>query len=55
MKLVDFVPPKIIYGGKTDKFHPVYKFPSDWHITHYENHKYRYPNGLHKTCHSPVH
>ncbi|CAC5412815.1 unnamed protein product [Mytilus coruscus] len=34
----EFLPPQIIYGGKTDKCHPIYKFPSDWDITHSENH-----------------
>ncbi|XP_063401970.1 uncharacterized protein LOC134686222 [Mytilus trossulus] len=34
----EFLPPQIIYGGKTDKCHPTYKFPSDWDITHSENH-----------------
>ena len=34
----EFLPPQIIYGGKTDKWHPVFKFPSDWNITHSENH-----------------
>ena len=36
--LLDFLPPQIIYGGKAEKCHPVYKFPSDWHITHSKNH-----------------
>ena len=34
----EFLPPQIIYGGKTDKCHPVFKFPLDWNITHSENH-----------------
>ena len=33
----EFLPPQIIYGGKTDKCHPVFKFPSDWNIAHSEN------------------
>ena len=31
-------PTQIIYGGKTDKCQPVFKFLSDWNITHSENH-----------------
>jgi hypothetical protein len=34
----DFLPPQIIYAGKTEKCHPNFKFPSEWHITHSENH-----------------
>lgn len=33
-----FLPPQVIYAGKTEKCHPSYKFPTDWHITHSENH-----------------
>ena len=34
----EFLPIQLIYGGKTNKCHPPYSFPSDWHITHSENH-----------------
>jgi len=33
-----FLPPQLIYGGKTDQCHPKYKFPDNFHITHSENH-----------------
>ena len=29
---------QLVYAGKTDRCHPAYKFPSDWQITHTENH-----------------
>ncbi len=35
----DVLPPQIIYQGKTDGCHPKnFDFPSDWDITHTENH-----------------
>ena len=34
----DILPPQVIYQGKTDQCHPKYNFPSDWHITHADNH-----------------
>jgi len=34
----DFLPPQLIYEGKTDRCLPQYKFPSSWHITHTDNH-----------------
>ena len=34
----EFMPFQLIYGGKTDRCHPRYPFPPDWHITHSENH-----------------
>ena len=34
----DFLPPQVIYQGKTSKCLPSVKFPSDWHITFTENH-----------------
>ena len=34
----DFLPPQIIYKGKTPRCHPRYQFPPDWHITHSEKH-----------------
>ena len=34
----EFMPIQLIYGGKTDRCHPRYPFPPDWHITHSENH-----------------
>ena len=36
--LGDFLPIQLVYGGKTSRCHPVYSFPSDWDITHSENH-----------------
>uniref|UniRef100_K1RGN3 Uncharacterized protein n=1 Tax=Magallana gigas TaxID=29159 RepID=K1RGN3_MAGGI len=33
-----FLPPQVIYAGKTEKCHLSYNFPTDWHITHFENH-----------------
>ena len=34
----DFLPPQLVYQGKTSKCLPSIKFPSDWHITFTENH-----------------
>ena len=34
----DFLPIQLIYAGKTDRCHPRYQFPSDWHITHAPRH-----------------
>ena len=34
----DFLPLQLIYGGKTDKCHPVFKFPTNFNVTHSENH-----------------
>ena len=34
----DFLPPQIIYKGKTPRCHPRYQFPPDWHITQSEKH-----------------
>jgi hypothetical protein len=34
----DILPAQVIYQGKTDKCHLRYNFPSDWHITHTDNH-----------------
>ena len=34
----DFLPPQVIYQGKTRKSLPTVEFPSDWHITFVENH-----------------
>lgn len=36
--LGDFLPLQLIYGGKTNRCHAQYSFPSDWHITHSDNH-----------------
>ena len=30
----DFLPIQLVYQGKTDRCHPKYNFPEDWHITH---------------------
>ena len=34
----DFLPPQLIYKGKTKRCHPVFSFPSDWLISHSPNH-----------------
>ena len=35
----DMLPVQLIYDGKTDRCHPQgVKFPSDWNITHSDNH-----------------
>ena len=34
----DFLPPQIIYAGKTQRCLPTVKFPSNWHITYTQNH-----------------
>ena len=34
----DFLPPQLIYQGKTHKSLPPVTFPSDWHVTFTENH-----------------
>ena len=34
----DFLPPQIIYSGKTTKCLPSIKFPDDWHIKYTQNH-----------------
>ncbi len=34
----EFLPPQLIYQGKTAKCLPLVEFPSDWHITYTENH-----------------
>jgi hypothetical protein len=34
----DFLPPQLIYQGKTTKCLPSFGFPQDWHITYTENH-----------------
>ena len=36
--LGEFLPVQLIYKGKTDRFHPKFSFPLDWHITHSPNH-----------------
>ena len=36
--LGEFLPVQLIYGGKTSRCHAQYSFPSDWHVTHSENH-----------------
>ena len=38
MLIGEFMPIQLIYGGKTDRCHPRYPFPPEWHITHSENH-----------------
>jgi hypothetical protein len=34
----DFLPIQVIYKGKTERCHPKFKFPSDWHVTHSPKH-----------------
>ena len=34
----DFLPPQVIYSGKTPKCLPSVSYPSNWHITYTENH-----------------
>ena len=34
----DFLPIQLIYQGKTNRCHPRFKFPCDWHITHSPKH-----------------
>ncbi len=34
----DFLPPQLIYQGKTSHCHPKYNFPLDWSITHTPKH-----------------
>ena len=34
----ELLPIQLVYGGKTEKCHPRYDFPTDWHITHSPNH-----------------
>lgn len=34
----DFLPPQIIYAGKTPRCLPSVTFPSGWHVTYTENH-----------------
>ena len=30
----DFLPIQVIYKGKTNRCHPRFKFPLDWHVAH---------------------
>ncbi len=34
----EFLPPQLIYGGKTNRCHPLSPFPSKWDITHNAKH-----------------
>ena len=34
----DYLPMQLIYQGKTDRCHPVFKFPLDCHVTHSPKH-----------------
>ena len=34
----EFLPPQVIYQGKTSACHPDYDFPLAWNITHSPNH-----------------
>ena len=33
-----FLPLQLVYKGTTDRCHPHFRFPSDWDVTHSENH-----------------
>jgi len=35
----EFLPPQVIYGGKTKQCHPHYTFPANWVISHSVNHE----------------
>ena len=34
----NFLPPQLIYEGKTEQCHPKFKIPTGWHITNSSNH-----------------
>ena len=34
----DFLPIQLIYQGKTNRCHPRFQFPADWHVTHSPKH-----------------
>ena len=34
----DFLPPQVIYQGKTARCHPHFEFPVDWNVTHSPRH-----------------
>ena len=34
----EMLPAQVIYGGSTERCHPTFEFPKDWHITHTPNH-----------------
>ena len=34
----EFLPPQLIYQGKTNRSHPTVQFPKDWDVWHTENH-----------------
>ncbi|XP_070535305.1 uncharacterized protein [Ptychodera flava] len=34
----DFLPPQLLYQGKTDRCHPIFNFPENWDIHHTESH-----------------
>jgi len=34
----DFIPVRLLYKGKTRSYHPKYKFPAGWNITHAPKH-----------------
>ena len=34
----DFLPPQVIYAGKTQRCVPSFDFHSDWHVTDSKNH-----------------
>ena len=34
----EFLPIQLIYQGKTERCHPKFKFPEEFHVTHTKNH-----------------
>ena len=34
----EFLPPRLLYEGHTERCHPSFKFPEDWDIWHSSNH-----------------
>ena len=34
----EYLPPQILYQGKTERCHPAIEFPSEWDVWHTENH-----------------
>ena len=34
----ELLPIQLVYAGKTNGWHPAYKFPIHWEITHNQNH-----------------
>ena len=34
----EFLPPQLLYEGRTERCHPSFKFPEDWDVWHLSNH-----------------